>query len=217
MGLNRTKLHNFETLVDVLKDHHKRPIVTICNHISNLDDPIIWGALPSSILFQPSHMRWTLGASNILFTNPVYSKFFSLGKCIKIVRGDGIYQPGMDETLDKMLNNQWIHIFPEGKVNQSDKLLYFKWGVGRLVGEYYLKTGKYPILLPVHIKGLEKSMPLHKIPFPRFNKDIEITIGEKMDCDDIIRDNCTEKDPKNYFKAITDSIQIQYKKQFKLN
>jgi hypothetical protein len=39
-----------------------------------LDDPLLWGILPPSVLVKPQHNRWALGASDILFTN----RFFIL-------------------------------------------------------------------------------------------------------------------------------------------
>ena len=37
---------------------------------SRLDDPLTWGILPARMYMRPHMMRWTLGASNIMFTNP---------------------------------------------------------------------------------------------------------------------------------------------------
>jgi len=35
-----------------------------------LDDPLLWSPMPSRIFGDPNKIRWALGASDILFTNP---------------------------------------------------------------------------------------------------------------------------------------------------
>lgn len=53
-----------------------------------------------------------------------------------IVRGAGVYQKGVDFCIDKLSENQWIHIFPEGKVTPFP--IRIKWGVARMVGCSYV-------------------------------------------------------------------------------
>ena len=40
------------------------------NHIFRLDDPLTWGILPARTYLDSHLTRWTLGASDIIFTNP---------------------------------------------------------------------------------------------------------------------------------------------------
>jgi len=56
------------------EDRHKgQGIITVANHLSTLDDPLMWGILPWKSYLNTHKTRWTLGASEIMFTNPVFS------------------------------------------------------------------------------------------------------------------------------------------------
>lgn len=35
-----------------------------------LDDPVMWGVLPTAAYFDPKMTRWSMGAADICFTNP---------------------------------------------------------------------------------------------------------------------------------------------------
>ncbi|GAM29200.1 hypothetical protein SAMD00019534_123760, partial [Acytostelium subglobosum LB1] len=240
--LNRFKLHDWDRLHTILDERMAqidinealvasgkqpillRPLITVANHTANLDDPLMWGGLPTYISKDPRYMRWTLAASNVCFTNLLYSYFFTLGKCINTFRGNGIYQDAVDFSIDRLSEGQWIHIFPESKVNQKEELLYFKWGIGRLVAESKLP----PIILPIYHRGFEKTMPLDHLAIPRINKDVDIFVGEPFDCDDLHRQFQEDKDidtnnkdtvhskendlrKKMYYKSITTRIETEFK------
>jgi monolysocardiolipin acyltransferase len=119
-----------------------------------MDDPILFGLLPVSYYPQ---MRHSLGAYEILFTNPLTTRYFKAGRVIGIKRGSGIYQPGMNEALDVLNKDRWVHIFPEGKCNLDTKsLLPFKWGIARLIME-----SKNPVVcLPFYHHGMGEILPV---------------------------------------------------------
>lgn len=50
------------------------------------------GTLDLKYLFHRDTMRWSLAAHDICFTNVFHSYFFMLGKCIPVIRGEGVYQ-----------------------------------------------------------------------------------------------------------------------------
>ncbi|KAG8705156.1 hypothetical protein FRC11_009269 [Ceratobasidium sp. 423] len=178
------KIHGLHHLDDAMNETGRkdRGIITVANHISVVDDPLVWGALPTArYILSPRNMRWTLGASDIMFTNSVYNWFFRNGQVIETVRGAGVHQPAVDFAVAKLNSGAWVHVFPEGKVNQEScraggQLLRFKWGVGRLI----MSTTKTPVVIPMHISGLHKVMPEpRRFKFlPRPGHHISITFGD---------------------------------------
>ncbi|KDQ11433.1 hypothetical protein BOTBODRAFT_46403 [Botryobasidium botryosum FD-172 SS1] len=158
-------------------------VVTVSNHISVVDDPLSWGVLPLSNYFNPDKVRWTLGAHDIMFTNSVHSTFFRAGQVIETFRGQGVHQPAIDEAVRKLEAGKWLHIFPEGKVNQPTKhpsggLIRFKWGIGRIL----MDTKTSPTVIPMWISGFDKIMPEpRRLKFiPRLGKRVSITFGDPL-------------------------------------
>ncbi|MFS7969769.1 putative 1-acylglycerophosphocholine O-acyltransferase [Helianthus anomalus] len=183
--LNSTTVSNADTLLNLVRSRPPGvPLITVSNHMSTLDDPVMWGfkGFPTC----NAHLqRWVLAAEDICFKNTVYSYFFRLGKCIPITRGGGIYQEHMSEALELLSNGEWLHTFPQGKVYQEDEpIRRLKWGTASLIARAPIT----PIVLPIIHQGFEKVMP-EKYMFgrrplvPLWNKDINIIVGEPIEFD----------------------------------
>lgn len=158
-----------------------RGILTVANHVSVVDEPFMWGVLPLSTFRDPKTVRWTLGASDMMFTGRLDSWFFRQGQIIETFRGKGIYQKAIDEATKKLDDGRWVHIFPEGKIKQDTlaELRRFKWGISRMLFE--VKTT--PLIIPIWIKGFEEVMNEERgFPrlMPRAGKNITVIIGEPM-------------------------------------
>ncbi|KAF4397064.1 hypothetical protein G4B88_008910 [Cannabis sativa] len=106
-SLNSTSVQNPQTLLHLVRSRPPGvPLITVANHISVLDDPLIWG-FPGFPSMDSNLGRWVLAAKDICFTNNFSSYFFRIGKCIPITRGGGIYQEHMNEALEKLDTGAW--------------------------------------------------------------------------------------------------------------
>lgn len=70
-AMKETRIEGLPLLLDLVEQgrDRNRGLLTISNHISTLDDPMLWGMMPFSTYLDTSKARWTLGAADILFTN----------------------------------------------------------------------------------------------------------------------------------------------------
>ncbi|KAJ1666141.1 Lyso-phosphatidylcholine acyltransferase [Coemansia sp. RSA 1813] len=182
LGFRRVVTEDLHKLTDVLEDSERnRPVITVANHQSTVDDPVIWGAMPARMRWNPDCTRWTLGARELLYMNPFVNGFFALGQTIPTVRGDGIYQLAVEIGLKKLGENKWVHVFPEARVNQESELLRFKWGVSRMI----MESERTPIVIPMYLSGMSKVLPLRqRVPVPRpnpFKSLLYIKVGDCID------------------------------------
>ncbi|KAG0699866.1 acyltransferase-domain-containing protein [Suillus ampliporus] len=197
-GLCSITVSNLHILLDALRNderrRHGQGVVTVANHISTLDDPLAWGTLPIEFCFNSSTIRWSLGASDIMFTNPAFSAFFRKGQVLETFRGNGIFQPSVDTAITRLNEGHWVHLFGEGKVNQPPdypltngvvRLPRFKWGVGRIL----METAVPPLIIPMWLTGFDKLMPEHRsFPykyFPKLGIELGVALGDPIPVEEI--------------------------------
>ncbi|KAG2336666.1 hypothetical protein BDR05DRAFT_942133 [Suillus weaverae] len=197
-GLCSITVSNLHILLDALRNderrRHGQGVVTVANHISTLDDPLAWGTLPMELFLNSNTTRWSLGASEIMFTNPLFSAFFRKGQVLETFRGNGIFQPSVDIAIKQLNEGHWVHLFGEGKVNQPPnyprtngvaRLPRFKWGVGRIL----METAVPPLIIPMWLTGFDKLMPEHRSSpykyFPRLGIQLGVAFGDPISVEEI--------------------------------
>ncbi|TVY25950.1 Lysophosphatidylcholine acyltransferase [Lachnellula hyalina] len=115
-GLNRTEVVGLDRFLETLDSRKNvegraRGLITVSNHVSVIDDPLIWGVLPFKYAFSPSNHRWSLGSYDICFQNKFLSSFFSYGQVLPTHRGDyspihgGLFQPTITQAI-RLLSSQ---------------------------------------------------------------------------------------------------------------
>ena len=155
--------------------------------------------------------RWSLAAREICFSKPLHSMFFRMGKVVPVVRGNGVYQPIMNQMLEELNTGAWVHIFPEGKVNDEKKHLRLKWGVGRLVAD----AEQTPIVLPFYHFGMDDILP-NKLPYrPQINKKLTILFGKPIYFESLVKEMKESlKTPVSFFFNFLTTINLKNKKIF---
>ncbi|KAF3769898.1 hypothetical protein M406DRAFT_284375 [Cryphonectria parasitica EP155] len=108
-GLNNLEVIGLDNFVELLESRsdpyeRQRGLITVSNHVSVMDDPLIWGVLPLRLAFQPWTLRWGLGAHDICFKNRAFATFFTLGQVVPIHRSwhsthAGLFQPSMTQAI----------------------------------------------------------------------------------------------------------------------
>ncbi|XP_073994168.1 tafazzin, phospholipid-lysophospholipid transacylase [Rhodnius prolixus] len=204
---NKAKTHNRKCFNKILEDRPQHvPLITVSNHHSCFDDPGIWGCLKWRQLLTAPRMRWALAAHDICFTNKLHSYFFMLGRCIPVIRGKGVYQEAIDFCLERLCKGEWVHIFPEGRVNLTKEFIRLKWGVGRLIYEAPIT----PIVVPIWHIGMDQVLPNDPPYILKTGKNLTFNFGQPINLSNLLKDLrssnvCAEVAR----KAITDRIQVE--------
>ncbi|KAJ3121996.1 hypothetical protein HK098_003181 [Nowakowskiella sp. JEL0407] len=110
--------------------------------------------------------------------------FFRAGKAFATEDGKGIYQGSMEKALEKLNQNDWVHVFPEAKIVQDGTIHPFRWGIGRLI----MESKTPPIVVPffhkivmIFAKGMERIMPTYTLLRPRPLQKLFFMVGEPID------------------------------------
>ncbi|EOA83178.1 uncharacterized protein SETTUDRAFT_164626 [Exserohilum turcica Et28A] len=118
-GLSRVETHGMDDFLKLLDEREapakrERGLITVSNHISVMDDPILWGILPISYMFNPDNLRWGLGSYDLCFTNKGLSTFFTLGQVLPTHRSahsqyGGLFQPTITQAIRLLSRGPFLY------------------------------------------------------------------------------------------------------------
>ena len=154
-----------------------RGILSFSNHVSLFDDPLLVSNL-GRVKF--SDVRW-IGADHKNFYGSAFKGFISAaGKCVPIVRGAGLDQPGLTFLAERLKAGDWVHIFPEGGRTRDEHARMktpFKLGIGQLI------TVAKPMLAPFYHYGMHDVLPIGTT-VPKRGRQVRVLFDEPIAVDD---------------------------------
>ncbi|VDD83412.1 unnamed protein product [Mesocestoides corti] len=172
---HRFKILNKDVLLDIIENKPAyKPLITVSNHHSCLDDLLLFGmALPYKYLLDVDKLKWTLAAVDICFLNKISCLFFTSGKGVPVWRrvrdpvtgevilpGLGVFQNSMDFCLELLNAGRWVHVFSQGRIilpheRAQESKVRLRWGIGRLLAEASVN----PTVLPIWHCGFDDLNP----------------------------------------------------------
>jgi len=110
----------------------------------------------------------------------------------------------MDFCIERLAKGEWVHVFPEGRVNMAKEVIRLMWGVGRLVYE----SPVVPLVIHMWHEGMEKVLPNEPPYYLRAGNKVTLNFGQPLDLTSLVKDlrakNASDLVAR---KAITDKIQ----------
>ncbi|HMF53290.1 MAG TPA: lysophospholipid acyltransferase family protein, partial [Edaphobacter sp.] len=123
----------------------ERPCIFMCNHVSNLDPPVVLPVLPgqSSVLLKKE-----------LMSIPILGRAMRMGQFVPVERGGRreAAQASVVEAAKALGNGLNILVFPEGTRSKDGHLSAFK------KGPFFLAMETGAPVVPVAISGTERMM-----------------------------------------------------------
>ena len=175
--LNTLHFENKEKWDSVFADSSKilrssgRGLLSFSNHVSLFDDPLLISSLG---ITDHKDIRWIAADHKNFFGNNLKGLIYSAGKCVPIIRGGGLDQPGFDFLIERLRQGDWVHIFPEGGRSREPNgrlQLPLKIGIGKLIYE------ARPLVIPFYHYGMHDVLPIGSA-IPRTGKRVRVCFGD---------------------------------------
>ena len=119
--------------------------IFMCNHVSNLDPPVLLPALPgrSSVLLKKELMKI-----------PILGTAMRMGKFVPVERGSrrDAAKASVEAAADALHSGLHIVVFPEGTRSRDGRLASFK------KGPFFLAQQTKALIVPIAISGTQQMM-----------------------------------------------------------
>jgi 1-acyl-sn-glycerol-3-phosphate acyltransferase len=124
---------------------HGRPCIFMCNHVSNLDPPVVLPILPG---------QTSVFLKKELMSIPILGYAMRMGKFIPVERGGrrDAAQASVAAASEALRSGLNILVFPEGTRSKDGRLSTFK------KGPFFLAMETMAPVVPVAISGTERMM-----------------------------------------------------------
>ena len=180
---------------------HGRGLLSFSNHVSLFDDPLLISNLGTTNI---DDVRWIAADHKNFFGSNLKGIVYSGGRCVPIIRGGGLDQPGFDFLIERLKNGEWVHIFPEGGRSRDKEHRIqknFKIGIGKLMRD------TNPVVMPFYHYGMHEVLPIGKA-LPKWGKNVDVYFGEPTSIDDewwnaLLKGNPTELTEHGTWKQAT--------------
>lgn len=208
---NKIKVHHLDRLLTLVEKPRvdERPLLTISNHQSMMDDPGLWGGILPWWRISPEKVRWSICTEDVFFSLPILTPFMATGNTIPLDRSGSLNQESFEYLFEKLNGDRaWCHIFPEGRIWQDWRfsedephLGPFKVGVGKMIA--HCQEGREPIIVPMIHKGMDQIIPEVQlkakpgskrvktsrpaVKFPLAGKKVDVFFGKPFDVSETVR------------------------------
>lgn len=182
--LNRLEVSGKEALAHARASG--RGVVTFSNHVSLFDDPLLTASLTRA---RWEDLRWIAADAFNFFGSALKAVLFNGGRCVPIVRGAGVDQPGMHFLEERLNAGDWVHVVPEGGRTRDPAArlsLPFKTGLATLV-----RTCR-PLVLPFLHEGMQRVLPIGAW-LPRIGQAVTLRFGAIEDAASGLADRSVEE------------------------
>ena len=214
--LNKVQIENHKQLTDLISKRGRgTPLITVSNHCSSLDEPLLFSALVPWPMKQ-WQLRWSLCNDDMFFKlGPVFAQlFFAAARGLPIYRGRSIDQPTFREFCSKARDGGWCHIFPEGRIWQPWKLQKearrlgpLRPGVGKLIAHCERED---PVVIPFYHTGMHRVLP--QVPNsraqafpPKTGNTLRVRVGQPIPVGDLLAEYRERRQQARAAEGITDT------------